>query len=252
MPKMQQRRLVQGRGAWLAQTQGVLTLFVGTQTDLANIWVNDSNIAGFPKAQISLGQMFSTIEMANMSNNTCRVKAYWLIPREATSQDPEAAWNTGIADQNITTGAGFQTPTKNTIGTGPTMSPEFNRTWRIQKIKKLTLGAGGHYRTALVNSAKRKMVSKTNVLAAESYDPKWCRALMFVFSGTLIVDSTVSTAVNWGPGNIAYIQQQNFKYRRIETTIPQLVWSSDATAITAANQRIMNIEEDVVATVATA
>lgn len=235
---------------WTAMTQKVFQCVVGDLGTLQDMWTDNSNLGTTDYLQLM--QAFSTIDICNTANFACDIKMYELMPRTATASSPITAWANGYAAYQFASGGSFVVPTQSNIGQGPSVSSEFNKLWKILKIKKMRLGAGGHYITSLCNSKKPKYIDKQALDQQGAYNKPFTRVLMFVAKGLIVTDATGTTPCNYSSGELCYIHKLNYKYKYISPTKAKIMYVADPAVISDANQRGMNIESDTVQTYAAA
>ncbi len=192
--------------------QGVYNNSFFDQVDLNAISAGDTQIDE-DKEVFYLMNGSRQFMITNASNSTAILTCYWCKCIRSTSTGPIADWDAGMADVQVD--ANWNS---NRIFTKPNQSRVFNERWKINKVKKYTLGAGGMITLVDKWMHKPKRVSRT-LWANELYVSGLTQTMLFVVHGIPLNDAGT---VGFGESQLNIAFNGYYGYKILKDNVPKV------------------------------
>lgn len=213
--------------------QSTNVIAVWDKTDVASI---KSNLTTNSTSRIYLDQCNSQFRFTNQGTTALWMTLYHISARRDNSSfaQPTNAWQTGIQDESG--GASAFTH----FGSIPTNSVSFNNYYKIHKIFKVALPAGGtHQHSIQVHPKKIINYEEFNnvtygVRGITSY-------LMWTMSTSAYNDSTTKSSVSLAAGHLDIVYAKTYKYGYISDNQTSYYESNNLPASFAVNQDVMTL-----------
>lgn len=167
-----------------------------------------------------IGKATQRVYLRNQSNSVSKVMIYDLLPiRDSTSSttdDATEAWQKGYTDMGLTN-------QQTVIGNTPKFSPEFRQFWKIHKVTTVNLEAGEQHDHIVKYSINRLVSSSRWDNSTSQYIKGLSAAVLVVFHGTLVHESTAPTTVTFTDVRMDYAVSLEYSFGYIKQNTPSYV-----------------------------
>lgn len=157
--------------------------------------------------------------ITNQTNDVGVVTIYFCQPRrdliDGNFETPHLAWYNGVGDITVA-GTGSATPTY-IVGTTPFQSSAFTELFNVQKVHKIDIHSGGHYR--LEGWSRPNLVMGYETLANVGTNGAFRNLTSFfmvVVHGMPADGGSASTTITTSPIKLDIIVAKTYKYRVFE------------------------------------
>jgi len=156
------------------------------------------------------------MDLSNMSNEAVFLEFYVITPKSNHSQLVTDCWEQGLVDASfgataqafnthaIPAGAAIGRTNIAMVGQHPTASPLFRKTWKILKVKKLSLAAAAIERFSF-NVTTNKLIDKSFLTrTAESY-LKGTTVQILVLQHGQVIQDTVAVKATYSSSKVGFV-----------------------------------------------